>query len=37
MTLSCSLPKGVHVCNYVRVRNGRTEYVREHCRGFPSR
>lgn len=37
MTLSCSLPKGVHVNCYTRIRFGRVEFVREHCRSFPTK
>lgn len=36
MAIVCSLPKAVHVCYYTRVRFGKLEYVREHCRSYPS-
>lgn len=34
--LYCGGDKPVHVCAYVRIRFGRVEYVREHCRSFPN-
>ena len=34
--LACEWPKGVHVTAYVRVRFGRLEFVREHCRSYPA-
>ncbi|RFC68165.1 hypothetical protein DY251_07775 [Mesorhizobium denitrificans] len=37
MTISCSWPKSVYVRFYVRIRFGRLELVRHHCRGLPSR
>lgn len=30
--LFCGADKPVHVCAYIRVRFGRVENVREHCR-----
>lgn len=30
--LYCGADKPVHVCAYTRVRFGRIEFVREHCR-----
>jgi len=35
--LVCTLPKAVHVQWYVRIRFGRVEFVREHCRSYPSK
>lgn len=35
--IACSWPKAVYVTYYVRIRNGRLEFVREHCRSYPSR
>ena len=34
--LQCKLPRAVHVSPYMRFRRGRLEYVREHCRSFPT-
>ena len=31
--LFCGVDKPVHVNAYTRIRFGRIEYVREHCRG----
>ena len=33
--MHCMLPMGVHVRAYVRLRFGRIERVREHCRSHP--
>lgn len=35
MAIFCEWPKAVHVNAYVRVRRGRVEHVREHCRSYP--
>jgi len=34
--LTCSYPRAVHVCAYIRFRHGKLELVREHCRSYPS-
>ena len=31
----CLYPMSVHVCSYVRLRFGKIENVREHCRSMP--
>ena len=36
-TLVCGVNKPVHVREYIRVRHGQQERVREHCRGLPRR
>lgn len=33
----CSLKKPVPVRDYPRIRYGKKEHVRAHCRGLPSR
>jgi len=35
MSKTCTYPKAVHVCSYMRRRNGRFERVCEHCRSYP--
>lgn len=35
MSILCSLPRGVHVSSYFRIRKGRWESVCEHCRSHP--
>ena len=35
--VECVWPKGVSVCTYTRIRFGRIELVRSHCRSLPSR
>lgn len=32
----CPIDMPVHVCAYVRMRYGRLELVREHCRTTPN-
>ena len=34
--MSSSKEKTVHVCSYLRKRNGKLEYVVEHHRSMPS-
>lgn len=35
--LKCAFPKAVRVRQYPRIRFGKLENVREHCRGLPTR
>lgn len=37
MRVSCSIEQPVSVTDYIRVRFGKLEYVRAHCRSLPNR
>lgn len=37
MRIACSIHQPVSVRNYVRIRFGKVEYVRAHCRSLPRR
>ncbi|MHC2662575.1 hypothetical protein ACVIYH_005934 [Bradyrhizobium diazoefficiens] len=37
MRISCSINQPVSVTDYVRLRLGKLEYVRAHCRSLPTR
>jgi hypothetical protein len=37
MRISCSIYQPVSVTDYTRLRFGKLEYVRAHCRSLPNR
>ena len=34
--MHCMFPRGVHVRAYIRLRFGKLENVRQHCRSYPN-